>query len=177
MSKVHDRDTTILVVEDEQLLRLSATDEFMHAGFTVYSAGDADEAVQLACQHRWFDILFTDVHLPGSMDGLDLASKLIHEGRCGIVIYATGYQYDPPRMVSPSLFFRKPYSFQSVTNAAKQMAEVARQRHDPATRRRDLPAPGPMSRPPRARQAARDPSFIGASGGGVPLLGTRAPTT
>ena len=50
----------------------------------------------------------------------------MQEGRCGALIYATGYSFDPPRMVSPSIIFRKPYLIPSIKAAARQMSEVAR---------------------------------------------------
>jgi CheY-like chemotaxis protein len=66
----------ILIVEDEHLIRMDAADMIGAAGFDVVEAGNADEAI--AILERRFDIsvVFTDVQMPGSMDGLKLAAAV-----------------------------------------------------------------------------------------------------
>jgi CheY-like chemotaxis protein len=63
----------VLVVEDENLLRLSAAEMIEQAGFEVIPASDADEAIQILESRNDIRAVFTDVHMPGSMDGLRLA--------------------------------------------------------------------------------------------------------
>ena len=63
----------VLVVEDEFLLRLEAVDFLEEAGFVVHQASDADEAIALLELHVDIQVVFTDIHMPGSMDGLKLA--------------------------------------------------------------------------------------------------------
>jgi two-component system, response regulator PdtaR len=70
---------SILVVEDEPILRMNAVDMLEDAGFEVLEAATADEALRLLEVHGpEVAALFTDVHMPGSMDGLALA-KAVHE--------------------------------------------------------------------------------------------------
>ena len=67
----------VLVVEDELFVRLMAVDMLESAGYIVREAGTADEALSLLeSGERPVDVMFTDVKMPGSMDGLKLASRV-----------------------------------------------------------------------------------------------------
>lgn len=63
----------VLVVEDEILIRMAIADEIADGGFAVYEAGDADEAIRQLEAHADIGLVFTDIDMPGSMDGLKLA--------------------------------------------------------------------------------------------------------
>ena len=63
----------VLIVEDEFLLRMDAVDMIAAAGFEVVEAGDADEAIDILESRRDITVVFTDIQMPGSMDGLKLA--------------------------------------------------------------------------------------------------------
>jgi CheY-like chemotaxis protein len=63
----------VLVVEDEPLLRMMAVEVVEEAGFVALQAKDADEAVALLESRSDISLLFTDIDMPGSMDGLKLA--------------------------------------------------------------------------------------------------------
>ena len=63
----------VLVVEDEFLLRMEAADMVKAAGFEVVEAGNADEAIEILEARRDITLVFTDIQMPGSMDGLKLA--------------------------------------------------------------------------------------------------------
>lgn len=63
----------VLIVEDEPLIRMGAVDLIEEAGFEVYEAGRADAAIALLELHQDIRLIFTDVDMPGSMDGLKLA--------------------------------------------------------------------------------------------------------
>ena len=63
----------VLVVEDEFLLRMDAVDMIAAAGFEVVEAGNADEAIEILESRRDITVVFTDIQMPGSMDGLKLA--------------------------------------------------------------------------------------------------------
>src|SRR6202043_3839889 len=68
----------VLVVEDEMLLRMRAIDMVEDAGYTSVEAVDADEAVAILESRSDIALLFTDIQMPGSMDGLGLA-RAVHE--------------------------------------------------------------------------------------------------
>src|SRR3954454_18398692 len=63
----------VLIVEDEFLLRMNAVDMIRAAGFDAVEAADADEAIEILETRRDITVVFTDVQMPGSMDGLKLA--------------------------------------------------------------------------------------------------------
>jgi len=67
---------TILVVEDETFIRLMAADSLADCGFDVIQACDAAEALHILETHEEVDILFTDINMPGEMDGLQLANMV-----------------------------------------------------------------------------------------------------
>lgn len=66
----------VLVVEDEPLLRIHAVTLIEEAGFETLAAGSADEAIALLETDGRIRIVFTDIDLPGSMDGLRLAAAV-----------------------------------------------------------------------------------------------------
>lgn len=67
---------SILVVEDETLVRLNLVALLEDAGLDVLDAGDADEALHVLGDHPEVRILLTDVQMPGSMDGIHLAHRV-----------------------------------------------------------------------------------------------------
>jgi CheY-like chemotaxis protein len=66
----------VLVVEDEFLVRMNAVSLLEEAGFGVLEAASADEAIALLESERDIGIVFTDINMPGSMDGLRLAHAI-----------------------------------------------------------------------------------------------------
>jgi two-component system, response regulator PdtaR len=105
-----DRAATVLVVEDEVLIRMLAADSLLDSGYTVLEAGDAAEALEILASHDEVDVLFTDVNMPGPMDGIDLA-RLLHDRRpdVGLVITSGRGTPDPARLPMSSLYLAKPY--------------------------------------------------------------------
>lgn len=65
---------TVLVVEDDPLVLLSAVAMIEDAGYDVLEAANADEAIALLEDHPQIRVVFTDIEMPGSMDGLKLAA-------------------------------------------------------------------------------------------------------
>jgi DNA-binding NtrC family response regulator len=70
------RPSEVLIVEDESLTRMNAADALTEIGLRTCEAGDAREALQVLDNHPNVDLLFTDVDMPGIMNGLDLAEKV-----------------------------------------------------------------------------------------------------
>lgn len=80
----------ILLVEDEMLVRELALEDLTEAGFEVLPAGDGDQAMAILERDQAFDLLFTDIKMPSSIDGHELAKRakrLIPDLK---VIYASG---------------------------------------------------------------------------------------
>jgi len=116
----------ILVVEDELLLRLMAVDIVEDAGFEALAAATADEALAIL-EARADDVrlVFTDIQMPGSMDGLGLAhavrdrwppvALIVTSGRCSI-----GANDLPDR----GRFIAKPYDVHALSQVFQEMAGV-----------------------------------------------------
>ena len=64
---------TVMVVEDEVLVRIDVSEYLRSQGFRVVEAANADEAKQILSSGERVEVLFSDVNMPGSMDGLALA--------------------------------------------------------------------------------------------------------
>ena len=70
------RRPVVLIVEDELLIRLQAAQIIEEAEFDVIEASNADEAIAILEARRDISVLFTDIEMPGSMDGLKLAAAV-----------------------------------------------------------------------------------------------------
>jgi CheY-like chemotaxis protein len=110
----------VLVVEDEELLRAVAVQALEDAGFQVIEAGTGEEAIA-KCQED-LDVLFTDIRLPGPIDGWDIAEHCRNADPKLPVVYATGYSHVKPRPVPGSRFFHKPYSLKGVIEAICELS-------------------------------------------------------
>ena len=78
----------VLIVEDEPITRIVAADAIAEHGIMAWEAGDATEALQLLHDHPRIGLLFTDVVVPGEMDGLDLA-QTVSKARPDIEVIVT----------------------------------------------------------------------------------------
>lgn len=108
----HSNDVpNVLVVEDEMMLRMKAVDIVEDAGFTSVEAVDADQALSILESRSDISLLFTDIQMPGSMDGLKLAHA-VHERWPDIKIILVSGRVTPTDAEKPvnSRFFGKPLS-------------------------------------------------------------------
>ena len=112
MSKLSHNKAAILVVEDDFLIRANAIDMVRELGFEAIEAVDADHAISLleAYPDLPISVVFTDIQMPGSMDGLRLAAVIRHR-RPPVALLVTSGQVDPPAQELPSgaRFLPKPY--------------------------------------------------------------------
>lgn len=107
----------VLAVEDEPLLLESVAENLEEEGLTVYRAVNADAAIQILDAGTQVDLLFTDIRMPGSIDGWDLA-ELARMSRPKIkVLYTSGYSDVEGRRVPDSLFVFKPYRVFAILKA------------------------------------------------------------
>jgi CheY-like chemotaxis protein len=104
-----DISAVVLVVEDEMLLRMRAVEMVEDAGFTSVEAVDADQAVAILESRSDIALLFTDIQMPGSMDGLKLAHA-VHQRWPPIKIILVSGQLKPADLDLPadSRFYGKP---------------------------------------------------------------------
>jgi CheY-like chemotaxis protein len=97
-------------VEDEPLLRMLAVEVVEEAGFIAIEARDADEAVRLLESRTDITLLFTDINMPGSMDGLKLAHAVRDRWPPIKILVVSGkQQLQISDLPSNSWFVRKPY--------------------------------------------------------------------
>ena len=100
----------ILVVEDEEVLRSLAVDMVEDAGFIPIVAKNADEAIGILETRSDISLLFTDIHMPGSMDGLRLAHAVRHRWPpIKIIIVSGKVRLSENDMPTDSRFLEKPY--------------------------------------------------------------------
>jgi DNA-binding NtrC family response regulator len=99
----------VLVVEDDFLIRANAVDIIEEAGFRVDGAGSADDAIRILEQRRNVGVVFTDVHMPGSLNGLDLA-RLVEQKWPGTGVIVTSGRAMKMDIPGRAIFLAKPYS-------------------------------------------------------------------
>lgn len=80
----------ILLVEDEPLIRMLVSEVLLEEDFDVLEAGNGAEALALLEQYGSFDLLLTDVHMPGRFDGLDVVRHARARLPGLTVVFATG---------------------------------------------------------------------------------------
>ena len=113
----------VLVVEDEAIIRMDAVEIIKSAGFRTYEASSADEAIRLMDRHANIGILFTDIDMPGSMDGLKLATYVRDRWPPVVIIVASGaVNIDPLALPTGASFFPKPYQPSQITSSLQQIA-------------------------------------------------------
>jgi CheY-like chemotaxis protein len=117
----------VLVVEDELLLRINAAEMVADAGFEVIEAASADEAIDILEARRDITVVFTDIQMPGSMDGLKLARAV--RGRWPpIKIVATSGLVDVGEKDLPEggRFLAKPYSPEAIAGLLRELTAIPR---------------------------------------------------
>jgi two-component system, response regulator PdtaR len=116
------RQATVLVVEDEDLVRLDAAETLRDAGFTVLEAANAEQALAVVVRATDLDVLFTDINMSGRMDGLELARR-VSRVRPDIHLLLTSGKVRPARAEIPpaGAFISKPYSPIAMTDAVARM--------------------------------------------------------
>jgi two-component sensor histidine kinase/FixJ family two-component response regulator len=117
--------SVVLVVEDELVLRMRAVDIVEDAGFTPIEAINADEALRILEGRDDISVLFTDIQMPGSMDGLKLA-HLAHSRWPHIKIILVSGQIAVTDEDKPddSKFFPKPVEIQQMIQELQEMVGV-----------------------------------------------------
>lgn len=106
----------VLVVEDEPLLRLMALDLVEDAGIEAVGAANADEAISILESRRDIRVVFTDIDMPGSMDGLRLAAAIRDRWPPIRIIVTSGHRkVGTDDLPDEAVFFAKPYDFGMIT--------------------------------------------------------------
>lgn len=113
---------TVLVVEDEPLIRLTIADQLADFDFYVLEASNADQAIDILRFRRDIQVVFTDIDMPGSMDGLKLAAAVRDRWPPIKLIVTSGHhKISADALPTGSRFFSKPYRAEAVAQAAREM--------------------------------------------------------
>jgi two-component system, response regulator PdtaR len=113
----------VLVVEDETLVRMFMADFLDEAGFKVFEAVNADEALTVLQARPDVQVVVTDIEMPGSMNGLALARTVQEHWPVIAVIVTSGRERPGPDDLSDKVaFLAKPYLPDTVINLTRQMA-------------------------------------------------------
>jgi CheY-like chemotaxis protein len=117
----------VLVVEDDFLIRMNAAQMIEEAGFSVVEAANSDEAVAILESRLDITVVFTDIQMPGSMDGLKLAAA-IRSRWPPIHIIATSGLVDVRKEDLPNggRFLPKPYSPAQIIDALRELTDGCR---------------------------------------------------
>ena len=113
------RQGQILVVEDDVLMRTMIAEELRGAGLSVIEAASADEALSCFAAGAAIDLLFTDVQMPGSIDGLELARR-VSRLRPALPVIVTSGAGRPSAGVAGS-FLPKPYDIERAVSTVLDM--------------------------------------------------------
>jgi CheY-like chemotaxis protein len=112
-SQIDGGHETVLIVEDDALVRASVTAQIQSLGYQTLSAANAAEALAIADDGTQFDLLFTDVIMPGKMNGRQLAEEMVRRRSPLKVLFTSGYTEDAVihhgRLDPGVLLLAKPY--------------------------------------------------------------------
>jgi CheY-like chemotaxis protein len=124
----HMEKPVVLVVEDEALIRISALQIIEDAGFAVAEASNADEAIRILQNRTDIRAVFTDIRMPGSMDGWKLGRAIRGRWPPIHLILVSALVPNLSELSASGVFIRKPYTAEQVTAALYELFN-----HDPAS--------------------------------------------
>ncbi|TBC93290.1 response regulator [Rhizobium leguminosarum] len=115
----------VLVVEDSTIIRMSAVDLVFSAGYEALEACDADEAIRILESRNDIDLVFTDVQMPGTMDGIKLSHYIRDRWPPVRLIVASGEAIlEESNLPTGSRFFSKPYDNHAITDAMAHLLSI-----------------------------------------------------
>jgi two-component system, response regulator PdtaR len=119
----HSKSPIVLVAEDEALVRELSVCELEDAGCTVIQAANAGQALEILETGVPVDVLFTDVNMPGEIDGIGLA-RLVHRRWPEVRLIVTSGRADIPETELPDhgRFIRKPYRLSEMSRMVGRLA-------------------------------------------------------
>ena len=127
----------VLVVEDQFPTRMVAADAISDMGLRVREAGDADEALQEMGDHPEIGVLFTDIQMPGRMNGLGLAEQVHRDWPdVELIVTSGGQKVEDSDLPDNGSFLAKPYQASRLVEIVKQkVASRSRRKHPPTVDR------------------------------------------
>lgn len=120
---------TVLVVEDELLVQIDAVLQLEDMGFDVLSTGSADDALQILNKYP-VHIVFTDINMPGHMNGLDLAKEVQSRWPEVAVVITSGSLVTGAELPDRSMFMLKPYAVTDMIETVQEDAIASELAHE-----------------------------------------------
>lgn len=108
------RETVVLIVQDEPMIRMAAMLLVKGLGYRAIEAKDADEAILMLEAHSEITIVFTDIQMAGSMDGLALTLAADRWPPLRFIIVSGGLSSKVAEMPVGAIFLSKPYADSSI---------------------------------------------------------------
>ncbi len=116
--------SVVLVVEDDALIRRGAVDLVTSAGHEALEAENADEAIRILEARNDIDLVFTDVQMPGTMDGIKLSHYIRDRWSPVKIMVASGRAILEESSLPEGIqFFSKPYNDHAIVDAMSRMLE------------------------------------------------------
>ena len=107
-SERENKAVTVLVVEDEAMMRTKLAEELQDAGYLVVEASDGTEAVEILTLRQDVKIVISDVRMPGPIDGVELCRR-VRSGYPGIKVVLSSGEPNAADLTTHDGFFLKPY--------------------------------------------------------------------
>ena len=120
----HPMNATVLVVEDEVLIRVAACDELRARGYVVIEAVSADEALSVLRSPVQVNLVLTDLKMPGAMDGAALVKLIRAEFPFLKVIMVSGQAPDPAIRALLDGYFPKPVAPSEIASFLQQLTSA-----------------------------------------------------
>ena len=115
----------VLIVEDEPLVLMDTADQLSDRGFVVIEASNADEAIFQLSNHPDIAVVFTDIDMPGTMDGLKLAAAVRDRWPPIKIIITSGHRrVSKDDLPSDCRFFDKPFRADEVASVMIEMVQT-----------------------------------------------------
>jgi CheY-like chemotaxis protein len=112
----------VLIVEDSSIILMGAVDLVQSAGYEAVEAQNADEAIRILESRNDIDLVFTDVQMPGTMDGIKLSHYIRDRWPPVRIMVASGLAIlEESSLPTGSRFFAKPYNDTAITEMMAQM--------------------------------------------------------
>jgi len=116
---------TVLIVEDEWLVRMELVDAFEAEGCEIVESASAEDALQRLRDIRGIGLLMTDIRLLGPMTGWDLAEQARALLPNLAVVYLSANQPESDRIVQGGIFLEKPALMRNVVDAAQRVLRLS----------------------------------------------------
>ena len=115
----------VLVVEDETLIRTDIVDQLADEGYEVFEAGSVGDAIAILETEPSIRLLFTDIDMPGTMDGLKLAAAVRDRWPPIKIVVTSGHRnVTPDELPHEARFFQKPYNPDEVAAVFRAMTRL-----------------------------------------------------